>query len=78
MTIDEQISEELESARKFAELGKIQIMHASLYRMEHLYHVGHPNQELDQDLSAQRKEIEELGYKTAIKEYLANNNLPYQ
>ena len=77
MTLDDQISEELETARKFAELGEISIMHAQLYRTEHLYYEGHSVHEINPEVSAQIKEIEELGYKTAIKQHLANNTISY-
>lgn len=78
MTLDQQISEELETARKFAEIGEITPMHATLYRIEHLYYAGHSAQELNPDFSAKIKEIEELGYKTAIKQHLANNTVSYR
>lgn len=78
MTLDKQISEELEIARKFAEMGEIKTMHTALYRIEHLYYAGHSAQELDPNFSAQIKEIEELGYKTAIKQHLANNTVSYK
>ena len=78
MTLDKQISEELETAREFAELGDISIMHASLYHIEHLYYAGHSAQELNPNFSAKIKEIEELGYKTAIKQHLANNISSYK